>query len=96
MAALVNAFWILATCFLLFLLVVVLIIGAYLLHVEQEKERERIAERKAIEAAKKARAKIEFGGFSRYELDQLVGQYMREERKRARKRSNRPGNWTIA
>ena len=94
MSALVNAFWILATCFLLALLVVVLIIGAYLLHVEQE--RERIAERKAIEAAKKARAKIEFGGFSRYELDQLVGQYMREERKRTRKRSSRPGNWTIA
>lgn len=90
MSALVNAFWILATCFLLAMLAIVLVIGAVCLEKEQSEEREkqaRIAE---------ASAKLSFDGYSRRELSRITAQVMRNDRKRPRNVSNRPGNWTIA
>ena len=90
MSALVNAFWILATCFLLAMLAVVLIIGAACLEKAQTEEREkqaRIAE---------ASAKLSVDGYSRHELSRITAQAMRNDRKRPHNVSNRPGNWTIA
>ena len=90
MSALVNAFWILATCFLLALLAIVLIIGAACLEKAQLEEREkqaRIAE---------ASAKLSVDGYSRHELSRITAQIMRNDRKRPHNVSNRPGNWTIA
>ena len=90
MSALVNAFWILATCFLLAMLAVVFIIGAACLEKAQAEEREnqaRIAE---------TSAKLSVDGYSRHELSRITAQVMRNDRKRPRNVSNRPGNWTIA
>lgn len=90
MSALVNAFWILATCFLLALLAIVLIIGAACLEKAQAEDREkqaRIAE---------TSAKLSVDGYSRHELSRITAQIMRNDRKRPHNVSNRPGNWTIA
>lgn len=90
MSALVNAFWILATCFLLAMLAIVFVIGTVCLEKAQSEEREKQA--RMAEAS----AKLSVDGYSRHELSRITAQVMRNDRKRPHNVSNRPGNWTIA